>query len=157
MTHLACCLAEDEGKSNAVPGPVWEAWQRGPGELRAWVEAAKDHLGGLTHFLDEVDRTLTQKQQTVFVTYDHLDRIGLYALDVRERYTGTLLALWLSLSNRYRRLRTKIFIREDLFEAAQRAFADASKLKPRSISLDWDTETLYRLLIRHMAALSPEM
>jgi hypothetical protein len=61
--------------------------------------------------------------------------------------------MWLSLTNRYERLRGKVFLREDLFQSSMRASTDASKLETRSVSLHWTTQDLYRLLIRHMAAM----
>lgn len=53
-----------------------------------------------------------------------------------------------------RHIRAKIFVREDLFAASTSAFPDASKLESRSVSLEWRTEDLYRVLIKHMANLS---
>lgn len=91
------------------------------------------------------------------MTYDHLDKIGTLNRQVRERYARTLLNLWLSLGHRYRRLRAKVFLREDLFQASQRQSADASKLDSRSTSLTWDPSSLYRVLIRRMAARSPDL
>jgi len=110
-------------------------------------------LGGLSmHGLAHVD-----VHRTVFMTYDALDRLGTYDVDKRDRLIRTLLSLWLSFANRYRGIRPKIFIREDLFEAGSRAFPDASKLASRSVSLEWRVEALYRLLIRMMASTSEEM
>ena len=65
--------------------------------------------------------------------------------------TASLLAMWLSLADRYRRIRPKIFVREDLFQASLSTFPDASKLDARSVSLEWRVEDLYRVLIKHMA------
>jgi len=59
--------------------------------------------------------------------------------------------MWLSLADRYRRIRPKIFVREDLFQASLAKFPDASKLDARSVSLEWRVEDLYRVLIKHMA------
>jgi hypothetical protein len=154
MAHLACCLSEAGYARDQLPKALWETWKDGINAPQDWVSVAKARLAEVTRYVDAVDRQL---DDMVFVTYDHLDKIGLYQAEVRERYAGTLLALWLSLSNRYRFLRAKIFMREDLFAAAERAFADASKLTSRSISLDWHKESLFRLLLRHMAALSPQM
>lgn len=154
LTHLAGCLAEGGIARDKLPVAVWETWRTRRQEPVAWVEAAQGHLGPLMQWFDDVDRMLQQTEQTIVVTYDHLDRIGRFDVAVREHYAGTLLALWMSLASRYRRIRAKIFLREDLFEAAQRAFPDASKLAARSISLHWDVESLYRVLIRHMAELS---
>ena len=102
--------------------------------------------------LDAVEQTLLSAGETVFVAYDHLDRLGQFDRSIRQRYVSTLLALWLSLSNRYKNLRAKIFLREDLFDAAQTTFADAGKLRGRAVSIEWDVPSLYRLVVRYMAA-----
>jgi hypothetical protein len=106
----------------------------------------------LSAWLDRLDDEFIRKQQWVFVTYDHLDKIGILAPRIRARYATTLLAMWLSLSNRFERLRSKIFLREDLFQVALRSSTDASKLETRSTSLRWSTEDLYRVLVRHLGA-----
>lgn len=126
-------------------------------DLPAWVGHAEQNLGTITTQLDALDRTLLQRDQTVFAAYDHLDRIGAFNRETRRRYVSTLLALWLSLSNRYKRIRAKIFLRDDLFVEGEHAFPDASKLRPRSVSLEWDRASIYRVAVRHLGALSPAM
>ncbi|MBN2195258.1 MAG: hypothetical protein JW751_20745 [Polyangiaceae bacterium] len=65
--------------------------------------------------------------------------------------TASLLAMWLLLADRYRHIRPKVFVREDLFQSSLAAFPDASKLDARSISIEWRVEDLYRVLVKHMA------
>ncbi len=103
-------------------------------------------------YLDQVETSLTRDDQMVFASYDHLDRLGHFDRAVRDKFVSTLLALWLSLSNRYRKLRGKVFLREDLFEKAQSTFADAGKLRGRSASIEWNVSSLYQLLVRYIAA-----
>ncbi len=150
----------------AVPEPVGEfleTWTERINDPGHWTGVAQDELPALTSFADSVERRLAELGRTVVVAYDYLDKIGsqetpgAQATRVRERFASTLLALWLSLSNRYRHLRAKVFIREDLFSASRRASADASKLLSRSVSLQWDTQALYRMLIRRVANGSDEL
>lgn len=155
FAHLCCRLSSSGTELPALPSDKFQAtWSTRLNEPVAWVPEAGHILGALSAWLDEVERKSTNE---VVVTYDHLDKIGIHDPESRRRFTGSLLALWLSLTNRYRRIRAKIFVREDLFQAAQSAFPDASKLDPRSVSLDWDVESLYRLLIKHMANRSEEL
>jgi hypothetical protein len=107
-------------------------------------------LSVLSSWLDGIERS---RGGALVFTYDGLDRIGTSPAS-RERLTASLLAMWLALTDRYRRIRPKIFVREDLFAASTSAFPDASKLEARSVSLEWRTEDLYRVLIKHMANLS---
>jgi hypothetical protein len=118
-----------------------------PGRL---ADAAERQLPGLSAWLDAFERRQTAP---VVLTYDALDRIGNEST-VRGRMTESLLAMWLSLADRYRRIRPKIFVREDLFQTSLSAFPDASKLDARSVSIEWRVEDLYRVLIKHMANIS---
>lgn len=147
FAHLCGRLASSAHRQ-LPEGVFQEVWVGRLNEPAAWVPEAQRALGALSAWLDGLER---DHATDLVVTYDNLDRIGIHDPENRRRFTGSLLALWLSLTNRYRRIRAKIFVREDLFQAAQSAFPDASKLDPRSVSLDWDVESLYRLLIKHMA------
>lgn len=154
MGHLVGCLNRDAFGSTRPPEIFVRLWQGQINELTNWVAEADRALPQLTTWLDAVHSEFLISNREVTVLYDHLDKIGTTAPNVRERATASLLALWLSLSNRYRAMRAKIFVREDLFEASLSHSVDASKLRSRSIALSWDVASLYRLLIRQMAAQS---
>lgn len=158
MGHLIGCLSRDAGLRTPPPPELFaKPWKEHINELSDWVAAADNTLPQLTTWLDTVHAQLLTSGVEVTVLYDHLDKIGTTSPEIRERATASLLALWLSLSNRYQSLRAKIFVREDLFEASLSRSADASKLRSRSIALSWDVTSLYRLLIRQMAAQSPRL
>lgn len=135
-----------------VPPAFAEAWTRHHGDPAAWVPAARAHLAALTTWLDVFD---AKSHGYVFVSYDHLDKIGVTRPALRQGFASALLGLWLSLSNRYRNLRGKVFLREDLFQGALHGSADASKLETRSSLLHWSAEDLYRMLLRHLGASDP--
>lgn len=111
------------------------------------AEVGRKDLVALSAWMDGVERGLPA---AVVITYDRLDRIGSTS-GTRQQMTASLLAMWLSLADRYRWIRPKIFVREDLFQASLARFPDASKLEARSVSLEWRVEDLYRVLIKHMA------
>ncbi len=83
-----------------------------------------------------------------------LDAFSTSSLDpaIRRRYIRTLLALWLSLLSRYQRLRGKVFLRDDLFDAGELGFADATKLRGYAETLSWDHAALLRVAVRHLAS-----
>lgn len=114
------------------------------------ADAAGSSLSVLSSWLDGIERS---RGSALVITYDGLDRIGASPA-AREQLTASLIAMWLALTDRYRHIRPKIFVREDLFTASTSAFPDASKVEARSVSLEWSTEDLYRVLIKHMANLS---
>jgi hypothetical protein len=152
MAHLLLRVLAEEGDLGTAPADLTLAWTQHPGQPEAWVPLAQRRLGEVASALDGVERALEAKGALLFARYDHLDRIGSFDPDVRRKYVSALLALWLSYSNRYKRLRAKIFLRNDLLDAGELGFPDASKLRPRSTSLDWDAESLYRAAVRHMTA-----
>lgn len=150
--HLVGRLVE---ASPDVPPPTGDfvtTWRKHPTEPEAWVQAAQAEVATLTTWLDRLDEHCVRSNRWVFVSYDHLDKIGVASPKVRLRFASTLLAMWLSLANRFERVRGKIFLREDLFQVALRGSTDASKLETRSVSLRWSTEDLYRVLLRHMVS-----
>lgn len=120
-------------------------------DLAAWLPVAEANLGAVNAALDATNRALAAAERTVVATYDNLDRLGQFDLSVRRRYISTLLALWLSLTSRYQNLRGKIFLRDDLFDAGELGFADATKLRPKSEALVWDAAALYRVAVRHLS------
>lgn len=151
MTHLLLRINEELPTLVPVPEQVRNAWTQHRTDLQSWVPVAQAHLGQVSQALDQAERALSLKKQLIFATYDHLDRIGSFDPSVRRRFVGALLALWLSYSNRYRQLRAKIFLRDDLLDAGELGFPDASKLRARSVSIEWDVESLYRAVVRHMS------
>jgi hypothetical protein len=142
--------------SEVPPPSSWQAWNAAPTNPKTWIGAFIDPTEVLL-WLDRVDHELEQRQRVVVVTYDHLDRIGVRNREARRRLLPPLLALWLSFSNRYRFLRTKIFLRQDLFRESVPQTSDASKLQARAATIRWTTPALYRLLLRHMAESGKEL
>ncbi|MBX3270623.1 MAG: hypothetical protein KF729_10195 [Sandaracinaceae bacterium] len=159
VVHLLTRLEQAGGLGARVPEPIAGARAAHPHDLAAWLPVAERNIGAAIAALEALDDALEQQRRFVFASYDHLDRLGLLAADraTRQRLVRALLAFWLSASTRLRRLRAKVFLRPDLFEEAERSFPDASKLRPRAVSLDWSVEHLYRLAVRHLANRGPHV
>lgn len=155
LVNLVRVVAHDPALRLGFPEALEVLLDETPQDPRRWVHIASEHMPRLAAYLDAVERRLEAEGRTVIVVYDYLDQIGaLSESGVRASFTGALLAMWSSLSGRYRFLRGKVFVREDLFAAAKRAFPDASKLESRSVSLSWSNESLYRMLIRRVTSQS---
>jgi hypothetical protein len=158
MAHLLGRLAEEGVPGARLPNELLRLRQNAETNPALWTPWAESNPAAIMGVLDAVEHALAASKRTVFATYDALDalgRLGELERVHRQRLVRTLLALWLSLSNRYRHLRAKIFLRHDLFEEAESGFADASKLRSRAIGLDWDVESLYRMAVRHLANHGP--
>jgi hypothetical protein len=110
----------------------------------------------LARFLGVVDNHLKQQRRYAFVGYDALDLLGQWSRDTNTRFAATLLSLWASFGARYTAICPKIFLREDLLDRAARLSVDASKMRARSVGLEWSVDDLYRVVVRHMAA-EPEL
>ncbi|MBN1606352.1 MAG: hypothetical protein JW940_06945 [Polyangiaceae bacterium] len=152
LGHLVGRLRADGITAAAFPEPFGPMYQAVPTSPAAWVPQARACLPALYAWMDALER---QRDAPCFVVYDHLDRIGVTDRNVREKVSVGLLGLWLSLSQRYERIRGKVLLREDLFQAALTSFADATKLEARSVRLDWNAGRLFALLVRRMASNDP--
>lgn len=150
IAHLSGCLSRETRFAIALPEPFGKLWAESPTSPAHWLEAAKGALSPIIRWLDDVDAKATAAGETVSVTYDHLDKLGQYDAGIRGKFVSTLLATWLTFSNRYSNLRAKVFLREDLYARAKRT-PDASKLEARSVQLRWSREDLYRVFLRHLS------
>ena len=132
--HLIGRIAAAKHEVAPEPPPFVTKWNEAPADPAHWLPALADPAR-LIPWLDELESALAARNQTLVITYDHLDKIGVRSRDIRRRVLPPLLALWLSLSNRYRRVRAKIFLRRDLFAESVANTADVSKLLARSETL----------------------
>ncbi|MGH7270728.1 MAG: hypothetical protein ACREJ3_09885, partial [Polyangiaceae bacterium] len=149
LGHLVVRLRAERISTEDLPSSFRAAHAAGPLNPQAWVGVARSSLPDLYAWLDRTEQALSE---ACFVVYDHLDRIGSTNRQVREKVSAGLLGLWMSLSQRYDRVRGKVLVREDLFQATLTSFADATKLEARSVRLDWSAGRLYAMLVRRMAA-----
>lgn len=150
IAHLSGRLSRETHYAGALPEPFGRLCAESPTSPAHWLDAAKGELSPIIRWLDDVDAKAAAAGETVSVTYDHLDKLGQYDAGIRERWVSTLLATWLTFSNRYSNLRAKVFLREDLYARAKRT-PDASKLEARSVQLRWSREDLYRVFLRHLS------
>lgn len=123
-----------------------------------WIPLVVDNPEPWELFLDRINEILVQRDQWVILAYDQIDRIHSNQ-EILYSYIRTLVTYWYSVSQRWKRLKCKIFLRTDLRNAKTMRFPDASKLIARQIDLTWDTVSLYRLLIRRLSNMDdfPEM
>ena len=115
-----------------------------------WIPLYQQNSENWEIFLDEIDQFLLQENRWIIFAYDQIDRISTEH-NVLYSYIRTLITYWFSVSTRWRRLKSKIFIRTDLRDSESLQFPDASKLGSRQIDLSWNRLSLYRLLIRRLS------
>lgn len=118
-------------------------------EPSSWLDVVRKDLEPVYSSLDAIDEELTQQGRSVIVMYDDLD---ILAANVRQAYPliRGLLDFWLRNVRRWRALRCKVFLRTDIFDAPELAFPDSSKLRPLSVTLRWNADSLYRLVLKRL-------
>ncbi len=115
-----------------------------------WLPALKEDPEYWESILESIDAYLFEKDRWLFITYDSLDRLASEYSSLFP-FIRSLLSFWFNHAMRWRRLKCKIFLRTDLYDSDMLNFMDASKLKNHIIRLEWNTVSLYRLLIKRMA------
>jgi len=100
--------------------------------------------------LDSLDHELATRDQFLFFTYDDLDVMAL-GWSEKRMLIQALLQFWLARWRRWARIRTKIFLRKDLFSSEFLAFPDASKLDGHRLDLVWNPIQLYQLVFKSWA------
>lgn len=113
----------------------------------AWVKKESEQVA--KQLLD-INAALATKGKSQLIAFDGLDRLAALWSDTVVLVRG-LLQAQLDFS-KYTNLRTKAFIRPDLFsDPAIRRFPDASKLVSRAVKLEWETIDLYGLMWQYLA------
>jgi hypothetical protein len=114
-----------------------------------WLPLIDRELECVAEALDRVDDQFRESGEGLTVTYDDLDLLAGRLADVYP-LVRELLAFWLRSSRRWTGMRCKVFLRTDIFEAEGLAFTDSSKLRPLSVTLSWNADNLYRLVLKRL-------
>lgn len=102
--------------------------------------------------LDRLDEKLESAGDTVFVTYDELEKLGDGDWSLIAAGIQGLVALWASYTRRWSGLRAKLFLRTDLYDRhARSGGADLYKLAASRVELRWSDRDLYAMLLKRMA------
>lgn len=120
------------------------------GRPSKWIDYIEQNPEDWENFLDEIDEYLDSKNKWLFLIYDSLDRTSTKYVDLFP-YIRTLLAFWFDHLHRWKRIKCKIFLRSDLYASELLSFPDSSKLASNCLKLEWNTLSLYRLLVKRLA------
>lgn len=115
-----------------------------------WLNWMSANLEKWEAFLDSCDNYFSLKKEQVFITYDELDRICSEYMEL-FLYIRSLLSFWFTHNNRWENLKSKIFLRSDLYNSKALHFVDSSKMRAYHLELQWDSLSLYRLLVKRLA------
>ncbi|MDP2064440.1 MAG: hypothetical protein U1E02_34500 [Hydrogenophaga sp.] len=114
--------------------------------LAATIGTLRQRPSLYSEMLSQLDDQLSQKREHLLVVFDALDRLAQDWGTIRE-LTRALLRLAIGLQS-FESIRTKIFMRIDLFSDREIfRFQDSSKIKNDHVSLVWQPEELYGLVL----------
>ncbi len=144
------------GSDTAGFAKIRQMCKRDPAEAFSFDAAERANM---VSTLDQAERDLGRTMPGITITaiYDDLDLVGAFDPTLRARFLRALLAMWASFSTRYKHLRAKIFVPPDLLDLRRFDTVDVSKLMARAERLEWDTASLYRLVLRHLGQRGPEV
>ncbi len=128
--------------------------------LAALPELATDTVIGSVamEWLQALDLDLAGRKEQVFMVYDYLDSEISTESKFRGRVVGALLALWHDLTERFRCIRAKVFLRKDIFEReVGEGVTDKVKLMNFAVTLEWSYEQLLNLVWKRWVARSEEV
>ncbi len=106
--------------------------------------------------LRNIDTWLEQQKQRVWLLYDELDAgfgSGQKNYARRTRALESLFSWWLESSGTFPNIVMKCFIREDIWQ--ELTFSNKSHYTGRDMSLRWQEEDLWRLILRQIISSSP--
>lgn len=125
-----------------IPTPVC-TWA----EKISWVNTNAEQVAAQLRIKNQA---LANDKKTLLIAFDGLDRLAA-SWSATILLVRGLLQAQLDFS-KYTNLRTKAFIRPDLFSDPEiRRFPDASKLVSLAVKLDWETIDLYGLMWQYLA------
>lgn len=101
----------------------------------------------LSELLDEVNRCLEKDNRVVIIIYDSLD----FCIDkeFRGSIISELISFWAESNLRYKNLRTKIFLRNDIFKN-EIQLTDKIKLNNYRSNIEWSYDYLLAMLWKRM-------
>lgn len=108
--------------------------------------------------LDNLDKTLMERDQWLFVAYDELDTILFADWQAMGAIIRGLISFWAGHSRRWQRIRAKIFLRSDFYRHhSDVTGSDIAKLAASRVDISWSDKNLYAGLIKHIANRTPEL
>ena len=93
----------------------------------------------IEEYLQDINDTLRKEGRYLSIVYDYLDRKLTDENNLRGRLVGALLSLWYEYHNRFSNIKTKIFLREDIYDREiPSGVTDKVKLDNFKQNIDWN-------------------
>lgn len=116
-------------------------------QLIGYIQKYQNMNEELSELLDEINKHLEKEGKTVIITYDSLD----FCIDKEFRggLISELIAFWAENNLRYKNLRAKIFLRNDIFKN-EVMLTDKIKLNNYRSNIEWTYDHLLAMLWKRM-------
>lgn len=123
-------------------------------EIIEFIETHKNLDEQLSELFIEVDRGLRYNNKIVIITYDALD----FCLEREYRgdLISELISFWAENNLRLKNLKTKIFLRNDIFKNEVH-LTDKIKLNNYRTTIEWDYDYLLAMVWKRMMEASPQL
>jgi len=96
-------------------------YQPAGGDVAAVVQAFQQSMRQALLALDGLDQRLSNEDRYLFIAYDELDTLVRGESSITRMAVRGLVGLWATHTRRWRRIRSKIFLRTDLYERSAAA------------------------------------
>ncbi|PXW13631.1 AAA domain-containing protein [Chryseobacterium sp. CBTAP 102] len=100
----------------------------------------------LIDILDDVNRNLIQSKKTYIIVYDYLDAGLPDVNDLRGRLVSSLVSFYYDYINRFSNIKSKIFLRSDIFDREVSGLTDKVKISNYSQKIEWQYDQLLNVV-----------
>jgi hypothetical protein len=111
----------------------------------------------LEDYLAQVNKHLASASKYITIIYDYLDSLLTEEGNLRGDLVAALLGLWYEYQNRFSNLRTKIFLRKDIYEREIRTgLTDKVKLNNFRQEIEWNLPQLLNMIWKRILERDPD-
>ena len=110
-----------------------------------------DLIEKLEAWLSYFQQECESRNIRITVVYDYLDSLIPNEKEIRGKVVAALISFWFSKLIRYKNIRSKIFLRQDIFDReVESSLTDKVKIKNYSIELKWEFDQLLNIVWKRM-------
>jgi hypothetical protein len=102
-------------------------------------------------WLNTFQKQCISKNKKITIIYDYLDSLIPGESEIRGKLIAALISFWFGNLSRYKNIRSKIFLRQDIFDReVQSSLTDKVKIKNYSVELKWEYDQLLNIVWKRM-------
>ena len=125
-------------------------------QIREIISSDKSIDERLSEFFYDLDVALKEKDRTVILTYDALDSC-IDDAELRKVFISELINLWAEMNIRLKNIKSKIFLRDDIYKNEVSNITDKIKLNNYRTTINWSYDYLLAIVWKRMLESSPKL